>query len=77
MPVIICLVAALVVAGYFLFRVNNISYEGNRHYSDEEMNNYIFGTDTPNAVVYNIFGKKTNRFLLYRNMKLRQSGRIK
>lgn len=21
-------------------------------------NNYIFGTDTPNAVVYNIFGKK-------------------
>ena len=48
-PVIICLVAALVVAGYFLFRVNNISYEGNRHYSDEEMNNYIFGTDTPNA----------------------------
>ena len=33
-PVIICLVAALVVAGYFLFRVNNISYEGNRHYSD-------------------------------------------
>lgn len=25
-PVIICLVAALVVAGYFLFRVNNISY---------------------------------------------------
>ena len=60
-PVIICLVAALVVAGYFLFRVNNISYEGNRHYSDEEMNNYIFGTDTPNAVVYNIFGKKNKQ----------------
>ena len=76
-PVIICLVAALVVAGYFLFRVNNISYEGNRHYSDEEMNNYIFGTDTPNAVVYTFSAEKTNRFLLYRNMKLRQSGRIK
>lgn len=60
-PVIICLVAALVVAGYFLFRVNNITYEGNRHYSDEEMNNYIFGTDTPNAVVYNIFGKKNKQ----------------
>jgi len=60
-PVIICLVAALVVAGYFLFRGNNISYEGNRHYSDEEMNNYIFGTDTPNAVVYNIFGKKNKQ----------------
>ena len=66
-PVIICLVAALVVAGYFLFRVNNISYEGNRHYSDEEMNNYIFGTDTPNAVVYNIFGKKNKQIPFHNN----------
>ena len=55
------IVAALIAACaavYFGFRTDKITYVGNSHYSNEEMTNRIFGNDTPNTVLYTLFGNK-------------------
>ena len=40
------------------FRTDKITYVGNSHYSNEEMTSRIFGNDTPNTVLYTLFGNK-------------------
>ena len=44
---------------YFGFRVVQINYSGNKHYTEEQMDEYIFGTANPNALLYMIFGDKS------------------
>lgn len=59
--IISTIVAALIAACaavYFGFRTDKITYVGNSHYSNEEMTNRIFGNDTPNTVLYTLFGNK-------------------
>lgn len=41
---------------YVAFRVDVIEYEGNTHYSDEEMSDYLFNGTTPNSLIYFLFG---------------------
>ena len=54
----VCLLAVTAAGSWFLFRVTGITYEGSRHYNDEELNQYIFGSSSPNALFYTLFGKK-------------------
>ncbi|MGN0328752.1 MAG: cell division protein FtsQ/DivIB [Lachnospira sp.] len=54
---VILLVAAAGVI-YFEFNVTEITYVGNEHYSDEQMTEKIFGTSTPNAVIFSAVGNK-------------------
>ena len=54
--VIILLVAG--IAGYVYFQADEITYVGSSHYSDQEMNEKIFGSDKPNVVLYKLFGNK-------------------
>ena len=59
--IISIIVAALIAACaavYFGFRTDKITYVGNSHYSNEEMTSRIFGNDTPNTVLYTLFGNK-------------------
>ena len=51
------LVTLIVCAGIYIgFRVDVIEYEGNTHYSDEEMSEYLFDGKTPNSLIYFLFG---------------------
>lgn len=52
------LVLLFCAGSYFLFRVDSITYLGGNHYDAETLNRYIFGTDSPNALYYVLFGKK-------------------
>ena len=73
--IIYIIVAALIAACaavYFGFRTDKITYVGNSHYSNEEMTSRIFGNDTPNTVLYTLFGKR--QYLSFRNMMLKYSG---
>lgn len=59
--IISIIVAALIAACaavYFGFRTDKITYVGNSHYSNEEMTSRIFENDTPNTVLYTLFGNK-------------------
>lgn len=58
--IIIVLVFGIAVS-YFLFRVNKIEYIGGNHYSDVEMTEKVFGTPTPNALFYLLFGNKSKK----------------
>ncbi len=63
---IVGIIIASVCAGiYFGFKVVQINYSGNKHYTEEEMNEYIFGTSNPNALIYYLFAdkKKTIPFI--------------
>ncbi len=51
------LVIAIVVA-VTVFKVKDVQYEGGEYYAKEELNELIFGTDSPNALHYNFFGNK-------------------
>lgn len=58
--VLICLMAVMMIS--MLFRIETIEYEGNTHYTDEEMTNFIFnGKYNVNALVYYLFGKKQDK----------------
>lgn len=51
----------LILAGtgiFFGFRVVQITYIGNKHYDDSQMNQYIFSGQTPNCLIYLLFGDK-------------------
>lgn len=54
----IVVIALLAVGSYFLFRVESIDYLGGEHYSAEELNELIFNGDSPNALLYTMFGDK-------------------
>ena len=59
--IISIIVAALIAACaavYFGFRTDKITYVGSSHYSNEEMTSRIFENDTPNTVLYTLFGNK-------------------
>lgn len=43
-------------SAYIVFRVDVIEYEGNTHYSDEEMSDFLFEGKTPNSLIYFLFG---------------------
>ncbi|WP_287387437.1 cell division protein FtsQ/DivIB [Lachnospira sp.] len=43
-------------SAYVVFRVDVIEYEGNTHYSDEEMSDFLFEGKTPNSLIYFLFG---------------------
>ena len=38
--------------------VTDITYTGNKHYTQQQMTECIFGTEHPNALIYTLFGKK-------------------
>lgn len=55
------IVIALLLAGggiYAGFMVTDITYTGNKHYTQQQMTECIFGTEHPNALIYTLFGKK-------------------
>lgn len=57
---VVCLIVILMIS--MLFRVETIEYEGNTHYTDEELTNFIFnGKYNVNALVYSIFGKQQDK----------------
>lgn len=59
--VLLVVVAVLLLAAagvYAGFGVVSIQYAGNEHYTKEQMNTYIFGTEHPNALLYVLFGDK-------------------
>ena len=43
---------------YAGFMVTDITYTGNKHYTQQQMTECIFGTEHPNALIYTLFGKK-------------------
>lgn len=56
---ILILILLLAAAGVYAgFGVVSIQYSGNKHYTEEEMNQCIFGTEHPNALLYVLFGNK-------------------
>ncbi len=63
--VVALIITIMVIGVYFGFRVVQINYSGNKHYTKEEMDDYIFGTSNPNALIYYLFGdkKKTIPFI--------------
>ncbi len=56
--VFLCVMAAAAVSGYFVFKVDEVTFTGNIHYDDEQMETYIFGGHAPNALLYELFGDK-------------------
>ncbi len=50
----------VVIALGLIFYVRQIDYIGNKHYTAEEMNRYLFGTDHPNVLLYKIIGFKND-----------------
>lgn len=58
--IVTCLCVVLSVS--MMFRVKTIEYDGNTHYSDEELTNRIFkGKYNVNALVYYLFGKNQDK----------------
>lgn len=56
---VIVLVLTFAAAGvYTCFSAVSIQYEGNEHYTEQELNEYIFGKQQPNLLLYALFGKK-------------------
>lgn len=56
---VIVLVILLAAAGvYTVFGAVSIQYIGNKHYTEQELNEYIFGTQNPNVLLYKLFGNK-------------------
>lgn len=54
---VIFLIVTCICGGVYLgFKVDVIEYEGNTHYSDEEMSKFIFNDKTPNSLIYFLFG---------------------
>lgn len=60
---------------YKVFEADTIEFVGSTHYSDEELKKYIFGGDYVNLLYFRIFGQKTPKYHLSRNMMLRRTGR--
>ncbi|SDN15696.1 cell division protein FtsQ/DivIB [Lachnospira pectinoschiza] len=58
LALLISLLIILIVgfSAYVAFRVDVIEYEGNTHYSDEEMSDFLFEGKTPNSLIYFLFG---------------------
>ncbi len=59
--IVVALIAVLIVASIVsvtVFRVTDIEYEGSGYYTDEELNQLIFGTDKPNSLHFKFFGDK-------------------
>lgn len=56
--IIIAAAAAFVLAVVFLFKTQEITYEGNTVESEEELNEMLFGGSAPNTLMYKLFGNK-------------------
>ncbi len=56
--IVMIVLIATGIGGYFGFRVNQITYTGNKHYDDDQMSQYIFNGHTPNALFFTLFGNK-------------------
>lgn len=60
--IILALIIAVVIiaAGvmYKVFHANKIVFIGGNHYTDEELTEYIFGSDNVNTIVFKLFGEK-------------------
>ena len=70
--VIILLVAG--IAGYVYFQADEITYVGSSHYSAQEMNEKIFGSDKPNVVLYKLFGNKKKTIPLIQKYEVEVQG---
>ncbi|MGN0317642.1 MAG: cell division protein FtsQ/DivIB [Lachnospira sp.] len=55
---IVLFLAGLFAVMFFCFRTKDITYEGNTHYSDEELDGFIFDGKNPNTLIYRFFGDK-------------------
>lgn len=53
--------AALLVGAFFVFRVTEIEYIGDDHYSNEELNEKLFDNAKPNALFYFLFEQANHR----------------
>lgn len=54
--IVVCVAAA--TAMYYGFMAKSITYEGSSHYSDEELDSYIFDGKNTNILLYKLFGDK-------------------
>lgn len=54
----VVVIAALVGVSAYVFRATSIEYIGGTHYAAGELNESIFGSDTPNILFYMLFGDK-------------------
>lgn len=62
---VIAALLAIIFAASMFFRITDITYEGNTHYTDEEMTNYIFnGRYNVNALVYFLWGKRQEKAVI-------------
>lgn len=61
LAVIVILAAAFAFASFFIFKAEDVEYSGGEHYTKEELNSLIFGTDTPNVLHYSIVGEKDKK----------------
>lgn len=55
---LLMLVVIAVSVSFVVFKVKDVQYEGCEHYDKEELNQLIFGTDSPNALHFKLFGNK-------------------
>ncbi|MBQ4283193.1 MAG: hypothetical protein IJB96_04620 [Lachnospira sp.] len=58
--VVVVVILAVVSLGvsFVVFKVTDVQYEGSDYYGKEELNQLIFGSDAPNALLYKFFGDK-------------------
>lgn len=56
--VLLLLVVVFVASSFAVFRVTDVQYEGSEQYEKEELNQLIFGSDSPNALYFKLFGDK-------------------
>lgn len=75
---VLLLLAGMSAIVYFGFRAKSITYVGSTHYSDEELNEYIFDGEKPNTLFYKLFGdkKRTIAFIQRYDVEIEWPGKI-
>ena len=56
--IILVIAASLTATVYFVFKVNEITFVGSSHYTDEQLTERVFGTDSPNSLIYWAFNRE-------------------
>jgi cell division protein FtsQ len=63
--IILAVLTGVILLASALFRVTSITYEGNTHYTDEEMTDFIFsGKLHTNALLYSLLGKRQEKAVI-------------
>jgi len=56
--IVIAVAIAVLVTIHYVFQAKSIAFVGCTHYTDEELQEYIFGGNNVNVLYYKLFGKK-------------------